>query len=165
MFGPQMKRMPKAQCQEIARKYIKMVGLEDFENSYPKELSGGMKQRVAIARAYANDPLMEARQDVEQRGLAAPGGTHHADELVLHNVQVDPVEGYRGAVISVVLLFHVLDPDLYASSRFSCHDVSLLSITSTNVALPVAFLMAWYTPVRKIIEPWINFIRNIPALA
>ncbi len=32
-------------------------------------------------------------------------------------------------------------------------------------ALPVAFLMAWYMPVRKIIEPWINFIRNIPALA
>ncbi len=32
-------------------------------------------------------------------------------------------------------------------------------------SLPVAFLMAWYTPVRKIIEPWINFIRNIPALA
>lgn len=32
-------------------------------------------------------------------------------------------------------------------------------------ALPTAFLMAWYTPVQKIIEPWINFIRNIPALA
>ena len=32
-------------------------------------------------------------------------------------------------------------------------------------ALPVAFLMAWYQPVQKIIEPWINFIRNIPALA
>ena len=32
-------------------------------------------------------------------------------------------------------------------------------------AVPVAFLMAWYLPVRKIIEPWINFIRNIPALA
>lgn len=31
-------------------------------------------------------------------------------------------------------------------------------------ALPVAFLMAWYRPVQKIIEPWINFIRNIPAL-
>ena len=31
-------------------------------------------------------------------------------------------------------------------------------------ALPVAFLMAWYTPIQKIIEPWINFIRNIPAL-
>ena len=31
-------------------------------------------------------------------------------------------------------------------------------------ALPVAFLMAWYAPIQKIIEPWINFIRNIPAL-
>ena len=31
-------------------------------------------------------------------------------------------------------------------------------------SLPVAFLMAWYTPVQKIIMPWINFIRNIPAL-
>ncbi len=32
-------------------------------------------------------------------------------------------------------------------------------------AVPVAFLMAWYMPVRKIVEPWINFLRNIPALA
>ena len=31
-------------------------------------------------------------------------------------------------------------------------------------ALPIAFLMAWYTPIQEIIEPWINFIRNIPAL-
>ena len=31
-------------------------------------------------------------------------------------------------------------------------------------ALPIAFLMAWYTPIQKIIEPCINFIRNIPAL-
>ncbi len=56
MFGPMMKRLPKEECLAIARKYIKMVGLEDFENSFPKELSGGMKQRVAIARAYANNP-------------------------------------------------------------------------------------------------------------
>lgn len=56
MFGPEMKKMPKNQAEEIARKYIKAVGLEGFENSYPKELSGGMKQRVAIARAYAADP-------------------------------------------------------------------------------------------------------------
>ena len=32
-------------------------------------------------------------------------------------------------------------------------------------AVPVAFLMAWYRPVRFIIEPWIQFIRNIPPLA
>lgn len=33
------------------------------------------------------------------------------------------------------------------------------------IGVPVAFLMAWYRPVRYIIEPWIQFIRNIPPLA
>ena len=33
------------------------------------------------------------------------------------------------------------------------------------IALPVAILMAWYVPVRNILEPWIQFIRNIPPLA
>ena len=33
------------------------------------------------------------------------------------------------------------------------------------IAVPVAFLMAWYLPVRGILEPWIQFIRNIPPLA
>ncbi len=56
MFGLEMKKVPKDQAEEIARKYIESVGLKGFENSYPKELSGGMKQRVAIARAYAANP-------------------------------------------------------------------------------------------------------------
>lgn len=56
MFGLEMKKVPKDQAEQIARKYIKSVGLEGFEHSYPKELSGGMKQRVAIARAYAANP-------------------------------------------------------------------------------------------------------------
>lgn len=56
MFGLEMKKTPKAEAEAIARKYIEAVGLKGFENSYPKELSGGMKQRVAIARAYAANP-------------------------------------------------------------------------------------------------------------
>ena len=43
-------------AKEQAKELLKMVGLEDRENHYPKELSGGEQQRVAIARALANNP-------------------------------------------------------------------------------------------------------------
>lgn len=56
MFGLKLKGMKEDEAKAIAMKYIKMVGLEEFVDSYPKELSGGMKQRVAIARAYAVQP-------------------------------------------------------------------------------------------------------------
>jgi NitT/TauT family transport system ATP-binding protein len=55
-FGLKLKGIKKEEATTIANKYLKMVQLEDFANSYPKELSGGMKQRVAIARAYAVNP-------------------------------------------------------------------------------------------------------------
>ena len=58
-FGLKLKKdVTLQQREEIAMKYIKMVGLEKFVDSYPKELSGGMKQRVAIARAYAVNPSL-----------------------------------------------------------------------------------------------------------
>jgi NitT/TauT family transport system ATP-binding protein len=46
----------KEEKRQLAERYIKMVNLTGFENSYPKALSGGMKQRVAIARGYALNP-------------------------------------------------------------------------------------------------------------
>jgi len=40
----------------VAEEYLRMVGLEGFESTYPHDLSGGMKQRVGIARALALNP-------------------------------------------------------------------------------------------------------------
>jgi NitT/TauT family transport system ATP-binding protein len=48
--------VPKQNRVHIAEEYLQMVGLEGFENTYPHDLSGGMKQRVGIARALALKP-------------------------------------------------------------------------------------------------------------
>jgi len=55
-FPLEIKGLPKDEAQKIAKRYIKMVGLNGFENAFPHTLSGGMKQRVGIARALVYEP-------------------------------------------------------------------------------------------------------------
>jgi len=55
-FGLEAKAVPRGQRAARARDYLDLVGLADFHDRYPHELSGGMKQRVAIARSLAFDP-------------------------------------------------------------------------------------------------------------
>jgi NitT/TauT family transport system ATP-binding protein len=48
--------LPKKERDERVDRYLSLVGLTKFANSFPSELSGGMKQRVALARALAPEP-------------------------------------------------------------------------------------------------------------
>ncbi|MBI1280569.1 MAG: ATP-binding cassette domain-containing protein [Anaerolineaceae bacterium] len=106
-FGPRLKGLPKSECSQLAQKYLEMVGLKGFENSYPKELSGGMMQRVAIARALANDPevlLMDepfGALDAQTRSIM--------QELLVNLWQQTPK--------TIIFVTHDIDEALFISDR------------------------------------------------
>ncbi|GAF26093.1 ABC-type nitrate/sulfonate/bicarbonate transport system, ATPase component [Moorella thermoacetica Y72] len=55
-LGLEAKGISRPEREALASKYIDKVGLDGFEEAYPRELSGGMKQRVGIARALTMEP-------------------------------------------------------------------------------------------------------------
>src|SRR5205085_11444588 len=55
-YGLKLQGAPAAERRAESDKYLAAVGLADFADRYPKDLSGGMKQRVAIARTLINNP-------------------------------------------------------------------------------------------------------------
>jgi NitT/TauT family transport system ATP-binding protein len=55
-FGLEMRNVPAAERKRTALEFLRLVGLADFADVYPHQLSGGMQQRVAIARAIAYSP-------------------------------------------------------------------------------------------------------------
>jgi ABC-type nitrate/sulfonate/bicarbonate transport system ATPase subunit len=57
-YGLRLRGVPKAERRQLSTRYLEAVGLTDFADRYPKDLSGGMKQRVAIARTLINKPRL-----------------------------------------------------------------------------------------------------------
>ena len=57
-YGLRLQGLSKSERSQRSKKYLDAVGLADFADHYPKDLSGGMKQRVAIARTLINKPKL-----------------------------------------------------------------------------------------------------------
>lgn len=70
-FGPKLRGdIPRAQLKEAADSIIETVGLKEFRDKYPLQLSGGMQRRAELARALINQPLVMI-MDEPFRGLDA----------------------------------------------------------------------------------------------
>ncbi len=111
-FGLKMAGIPKVERSQISKRYLDMMQLTDFANSYTYQLSTGMKQRVAIARALVMDPeilLMDepfAALDAQTRDLLLVEmqliwqKTKKTILFVTHNVGEAVVLGSKVAIFS-----------------------------------------------------------------
>lgn len=99
--------LSKAERTEIAKKYLKLVGLEEFAQAYPKQLSGGMSQRTAIARALATKP--------EILLLDEPFGA--LDALTKIGLQKEVFEIHQKQKDTMILITHDIEEAVYLADR------------------------------------------------
>lgn len=107
MFGLEMRGKGKFTAESEARQWLDMVGLSKFEDSYPHELSGGMKQRVAIARALANEPRILIMDE--------PFGA--LDAQTRAQMQSYLLQIWRKVDITILFITHDLEEAAYLSDR------------------------------------------------
>jgi len=107
MFGPKMKGLGDEAAAEEADQWIQLVGLSAFAESYPHQLSGGMKQRVAIARALANSPRILLMDE--------PFGALDAQTRV--QMQKHLLHIWKNADVTIVFITHDLDEAIYLADR------------------------------------------------
>ena len=107
MFALEMKGQSGSEAEATAREWLEMVGLSRFEESYPHELSGGMKQRVAIARALASEPRVLIMDE--------PFGA--LDALTRCKMQTYLLQIWKKVDITILFITHDLDEAIYLSDR------------------------------------------------
>jgi len=125
IFGLKMKGISKETS--IARKYLEMVKLENFEKKYPRVLSGGQRQRVGIARALAINP------DV----LLLDEPFSALDPLTTEELYLDLLDIWRKTGKTIVMVSHYLEESILLGDRVGCiKEGKLMGIVDIDLKRP-----------------------------
>jgi NitT/TauT family transport system ATP-binding protein len=125
-FGLELRGVPLEQRTEVARKFIGEVGLAGFENSYPHQLSGGMRQRVGLARALTVDA------DI----ILMDEPFSSVDEQTRRKFQEDMLDLLRHRQKTVLFVTHSIEEAAYLSDQIvllSARPGSVSQVIQPNV--------------------------------
>ncbi len=108
-FGLELSGIEKTKRYIAARKALEQVGLAQYEESYPDELSGGMQQRVGLARALANNPAIMLMDEAFSA----------LDPLIRTEMQDELVELQEKEKRTIVFISHDLDEAIRIGDRIA----------------------------------------------
>ncbi len=107
VFGLEMNGVGREERYRTAERYLELVGLKQFRNSYPSELSGGMRQRVAVARALALEPVLLLMDE--------PFGA--LDAQTRNMLQKELLEIWEKTRKTIVFITHSVDEAVFLADR------------------------------------------------
>ena len=107
LYGLEKMGLAREERQKRAQSFIDLVGLTGFEDSYPSQLSGGMKQRTAIARTLAIDPKILLMDE--------PFGA--LDAQTRHLMQTELLDLWRRSPKTVIFVTHDVQEAVYLADR------------------------------------------------
>jgi NitT/TauT family transport system ATP-binding protein len=108
-FGLELRGTPRAEREDVARRYIAEVGLKGFEHHYPSQLSGGMRQRVGLARALTVDA------DI----ILMDEPFSSVDEQTRRKFQEDLLDLLRHHQKTVIFVTHSIEEAAYLSDQIA----------------------------------------------